>query len=374
MVDERTPHFLFAALMAGGNVALFQNLKAAIEARDGFDPSWLPLETFPQDPITRLPPFSWNWLLSLGAVMETRMRRLEERSGRPFDAAFYSHHQISVFLHHIRRRLPFLLAIDGTPRWFIREGLDYAHPPIDPRTLGTWIKHHAVRSLYRSAFHVLPLSSGGEASLIEDYGVPAEKVTVMPPGLDLERWQAPAREDRPAPSAERPLRVLFVGADFLRKGGDLVLSLAKRPELRDIELHFVTRSFTGEASANVVVHTGQAINSPSLIDLFAAADVFVLPTRADVHSVASLEAMAMGLPVVITKVGGLVDIVDEGRTGFLVEPGDVEALVDRLRRLAADRALRLDMGRRGRQCVEARFNAARNAELVIELLHRAARP
>ena len=54
-------------------------------------------------------------------------------------------------------------------------------------------------------------------------------------------------------------------------------------------------------------------------------------------------------------------------------PGDLEVLVDRLRRLAADRALRLDMGRRGRLRVEARFDAARNVETVLELLHRAAR-
>jgi glycosyltransferase involved in cell wall biosynthesis len=107
------------------------------------------------------------------------------------------------------------------------------------------------------------------------------------------------------------------------------------------------------------------------VHLVRDADVFLLPTDADAHSVACVEAMAMGLPVVSTRVGGIVDIVDEGTTGYLVEPRDLASLADRLRRLR-DRELRLRLGAASRQRAEALFDNAKIAATVVETLKHAA--
>jgi glycosyltransferase involved in cell wall biosynthesis len=90
-------------------------------------------------------------------------------------------------------------------------------------------------------------------------------------------------------------------------------------------------------------------------ELLAAHDVFALPTARDAFPLVLLEAMQHGLPVVTTTVGAIADIVVEGETGFLVPPGDVATLADRLGRLAADPALRRRLGAAGRARYADRF-------------------
>jgi len=94
----------------------------------------------------------------------------------------------------------------------------------------------------------------------------------------------------------------------------------------------------------------------------------MLPTRADTYSWATLEAMAMGLPVIVSEVGGIGDIVIEGKTGFLVRPDDLDALTRRLQTLVEDPRGRREMGMRGRRRVEEQFDLARSTETVMTLL------
>jgi glycosyltransferase involved in cell wall biosynthesis len=75
--------------------------------------------------------------------------------------------------------------------------------------------------------------------------------------------------------------------------------------------------------------------------------------------VSAIEALAAGRPVVATRVGGLPDVVREGEDGFLVLPGDVDELADRLERLAADEELRRRMGEAGRERVLPRYSVER---------------
>jgi glycosyltransferase involved in cell wall biosynthesis len=94
----------------------------------------------------------------------------------------------------------------------------------------------------------------------------------------------------------------------------------------------------------------------------------VLPTLADCFGVASIEAMATGLPVITTTVGGVPDIVEDGQHGFLIAPQDDAALATGLDRLLADAALRQTMGERARARVLERFDARKNAEQLIALM------
>jgi len=87
------------------------------------------------------------------------------------------------------------------------------------------------------------------------------------------------------------------------------------------------------------VVTGQAKR-----ELLQNADVFILPSYNEGLPVSILEAMAWGLPVVTTRVGAIPELITDGENGFLVEPGDIEALVDRLRTLSRSPDLRRSMG------------------------------
>jgi glycosyltransferase involved in cell wall biosynthesis len=371
MTSLTNPHLLFAVYMAGGNATIQQNLEHAIAPRSDVASSWLPVHLEAAETVfgchkTYRRPLLPGTLRN-SAVTARSIQELED-GRRPFDAAYFFGHTICMFLFRFRRRVPYVLAMDGTPLWYARHQLWYAFPRFDATSLVSRIKHLIVRSVYRGAHHLFPLSHGVRDSLVNEYGIPPEKITVLPPGVDLARFPCP---DRTAGGRERPLRALFVGADYERKGGPLVVQLAQLPEFADVQFDVVTRSFTGAAPGNVTVHRDVQTNTERMVHLFRDADVFLLPTDADAHSVACVEAMAMGLPVVSTRVGGIVDIVDEGTTGYLVEPRDLASLADRLRRLR-DRELRLRLGAASRQRAEALFDNAKIAATVVETLKHAA--
>jgi glycosyltransferase involved in cell wall biosynthesis len=93
-----------------------------------------------------------------------------------------------------------------------------------------------------------------------------------------------------------------------------------------------------------------------VIDLYRAADVFVLPSWREGFPNVILEAMAAGLPIIATPVGAIADVVRDGREGLLVPSRDSASLAKALERMVRDRELRLKAGRRGRARVEAEFS------------------
>jgi glycosyltransferase involved in cell wall biosynthesis len=157
-----------------------------------------------------------------------------------------------------------------------------------------------------------------------------------------------------------------------RKGGDLLLNIAKREEFKNCEFHFLSYEKIQERSDNVIVHTNIAPNTEALRELYRNADIFVLPSRGDIQPIAILEAMSMGLPVISTRVGAIHLAVDDGRTGFVVPPNDEEALVDKLRLLLKNPEMRLLFGLNARRVVEATYNLERNSEIILEHLIKAA--
>nr|MDQ4030404.1 glycosyltransferase [Actinomycetota bacterium] len=102
-------------------------------------------------------------------------------------------------------------------------------------------------------------------------------------------------------------------------------------------------------------------------DWYAAFDAFVLPSANEGTPVSAIEALAAGRPVVATRVGGVPDVVRDGEDGFLVEPGNTDALADRLAALAGDEALRRRLGEAGRERVLGRYAVDRLVDDVDRL-------
>jgi glycosyltransferase involved in cell wall biosynthesis len=215
------------------------------------------------------------------------------------------------------------------------------------------------RFLWRSVTIFTPWSQWAADSLRRQ-GVAEDRIRVIPPGVDLEEWQ-PRREAR-RKNHER-LRLLFVGGDFARKGGDILLDVFRARFADRCELDVVTREAL-EPPPGVRLHRAEP-NSPLLKELYTQADIFVLPTRAECFGIATVEAMASGLPVIAGDVGGAKDIVDDGETGWLIEPtavGLAGALEDALRR----RERLWTMGRRARLVAETRFDGRANDGAVVD--------
>jgi glycosyltransferase involved in cell wall biosynthesis len=167
------------------------------------------------------------------------------------------------------------------------------------------------------------------------------------------------------------VEVLFVGGDFERKGGPGLLAWAER-NLANVHLTVVTRDEIRNTPSNVTVRHGIGPNSPELIALYQASHIFALPTVGDCYSMVAMEAMACGVPVVISDIGGIRDIVVDGQTGYLCKPGDTAAFTAKLDTLVADTELRNRMAATARsratEAFDARDCAHRLGDIIAECL------
>jgi glycosyltransferase involved in cell wall biosynthesis len=224
-----------------------------------------------------------------------------------------------------------------------------------------------MRDLFHSATRLQAWSHWAKQSVVDDYGVPEDKIVVNPPGVDLGRW-------RPRPDARerrRPAQVLFVGGDFRRKGGDVLLDWFRTQNPDEVELQIVTREEVAPRRG-VHVHRDMQPNSEQLTALYHQCDVFVLPSLGECFGIATVEAMATGLPVVVTDVGGTADIVEPGRNGYLVTPNSVGELSQAIDAILSDDARRSWMGLQARRMAEVRFDLETNAKRTIDELKRMA--
>ncbi|MFQ5909811.1 MAG: glycosyltransferase family 4 protein, partial [Thermoplasmata archaeon] len=110
----------------------------------------------------------------------------------------------------------------------------------------------------------------------------------------------------------------------------------------------------------------EQMNDEQLPSLYSLCDIFVLPSRMEGWGLAIMEAMAMRKPVVATRVGGIPELVKDGRTGYLADLGDVLGLSEAIRKLTENPSLREKMGREGRRYVRE-FTWERAAKRTLEL-------
>jgi glycosyltransferase involved in cell wall biosynthesis len=352
-----------------GHLTHAQNLRELIGRQRRIDPSFYFVPFDVTGLATYLPTYRSNW--SLRAGVRTR-RALQSIQGAAVLDALFVHTQVPAVLSpDVLRRIPTVVSVDATPRQYDELGLQYEHAVSGSLVEGAKWRLNA--TCFARAHHVVAWSAWARDGLVRDYGVPAGKVTVLAPGVRLERWTPPAVDRRPA---DETVRILFVGGDLERKGGRLLLKAVSALRQRAgaaaaVELHLVTKTEI-DSEPGVVVHTGLTPNSDDLLDLYRSSDVFCLPTLGDCLPMVLAEAGAVGLPLVATDVGGIREIVQDDRTGYLVPVGDSEALTDRLHRLVTDEQLRRRLGRGAQTVVRSEHDAARNADTLVELLRDAA--
>lgn len=317
----------------------------------------------PQERLGRLPPLSLHWWLSAWWSTVRGLRAMRRRGAIP-DVVVLNHLSPLVMAGRTSRRTPIVLNVDATPRLTTSMAEHYLGRGPRPHPVER-LKIPIYRFVYRRAAHIVAWSEMVRRSLVDDYGVAEARVTVIPNGIDVAAWTPPAR------TADDPVRVLFVGGEFERKGGRDLLAVAASTEMSNVEFHVVTKSDVGATPANVIVHRDLDSTSDGLLELYRSATIFVLPTYADFSPNVLCEAMAMGLPVITTDVGAIGEIVADGRSGLLIPPGDVDALRVRLRELIDDAELRQRMGRQARTDIEQTFDIRQNARDFVAVLSRA---
>jgi glycosyltransferase involved in cell wall biosynthesis len=365
-MPDPIPHFLFVSAPFGGVDVFARNVQAALSTRTDIRTSWIFIEWEPPELLASIPPISWNWSWKASYLASRRIRNLRN-SGHNFDAALFFHLTPLLLLQALPRTIPIVLSLDATPNYYERYRKYYQSEPDGfLRRMLKSINDRRTRNVYHQTTRILPWSISIEESLAIDYQVPRSRLQVLPPGIDVQRWDNAMAERIESNST---IRCLFVGGEFIRKGGDWLLKIAGRPEFARYEFHVVTRRPTEVHPPNVFYYNDLQPNSERLREVYSQSDIFFLPTRADFAPTISVcEAMAMRLPVVTTRVGGLENVVRDGENGFCVESGNIDALAQRLLVLGSNAALRKKMGECGRRIVERDYNIRANSDIIVSIL------
>lgn len=233
---------------------------------------------------------------------------------------------------------------------------------------------HAVARLYH---RLVPVSEAIRNYLVQDRGLHEDRVLIVHNGIALNGNPAPAR----VPDDDR-LTFIAVGRLAPIKNHELMLNAFAAFARRDSRARLVivgdgptraalerrTRELGMDDRVEFVGFRGD------VADLLARADVFLVSSHYEGISVAVLEAMRARLPVIATRVGGMPEIIHDGREGVLVAPGDTTAMAAAMARLAASPSLRRAMGEAGFDLFGRKFSLENMLAGYRELYQQAAGP
>ena len=219
-----------------------------------------------------------------------------------------------------------------------------------------------------SAAHRIVANSRAAAERLRLEGVSREKIVVIPNGIDMSAFGS--REYSP-----RPRRIAMVACLREEKRIDVLINAAPQILSQFPDAQFL---IVGDGTCRESLWTlakrlrvteqfsflGHRDDVPAIL---AQADVFVLPSRSEAFPNSIIEAMASGLPVVASNVGGIPELVEDGRTGHLVPPGDPKALAAALTRLLDDPRRSAEFGAAGRRKIEQNYSFDRMIEQMETL-------
>jgi glycosyltransferase involved in cell wall biosynthesis len=252
----------------------------------------------------------------------------------------------SLFAPGLPPPYPYALLLDHTralaqasPAWpgsGLRAPVDYGPG---------WFAREA--ALYRGAAAIACFSDHVARSLVRDYGVHPARVSTVGAGANVFPAKAPRRDDGRT--------IVFVGKDFVRKGGPILLQAFTRVRRSFPKARLVVAGALPPPRLRIpegVFFVGR-VDLVEVPELLSQATIFALPTLREPYGIAFLDAMGCGVPCVGTRIEAVPEIVRDGETGILVPPGDAVALALALERLLGDPVLARAMGARGRARVFA---------------------
>jgi D-inositol-3-phosphate glycosyltransferase len=330
----------------------------------------------PPRPLPKHQVLAWLPQLTAGVVAHAASEGREYR-------LVHSHYWLSGWVARgtvQRWRVPWVHSFHTLARVKAAAGL-----PAEPQ------RAEAEAVLARAADRLVAMSLAEQADLVSLYRVSPERICVVPPGVDLEQ-HAP----RPVGAIRRRMHldgrrvVLYVGRLEPLKGAEMLIDaaalLAADPTFSDV-VTLVAGDDSGDGSRQAEPYPGErarlmalaaqrgiarrvrflgAVPHAALADLYALADVCVVPSLTESFGLVALEAQASGTPVVATAVGGLRDIVADGLTGHLVRGRDPAAFARRIGELLSDRDGRARMGEAARRRA-ALYSWERSADRLLSL-------
>jgi glycosyltransferase involved in cell wall biosynthesis len=213
-----------------------------------------------------------------------------------------------------------------------------------------------------------------EARHYEAFGVSPERIRVVPNCVDLDKF-SPGRPEHPLEESDGAKLVGYVGRLDPIKGLVTLLDAfelvqEKDPQSKlmlvgpDFGMKKILRSVIANRSISGVIFKDPVPYS-ELVNVYRSLDVVVSPSSFEVFGMSTLEAMACGRPVVSTGIGGTSDLIEEGYDGYLVRPGDHEALASRILNMLQDKETAKRIGKNAWSKAQG-YGIDRTADLMEE--------
>lgn len=259
-------------------------------------------------------------------------------------------------------------------QWFKKPTLLHLHGALflEQYAKASAVGQKRLKSLFEQADAVICLSQSWRNAISDLF--PESTQVVISNGIFLPK---PAR---PMPkNVQGPVNIVFLGLIGPRKGLFDLLAAFERLVMEGFNVH-LSIGGNGQVSklqkrllsphlAHTVCYHGW-IGETQKKNLLEHSDIFVLPSYGEGMPISVLEAMSYGLPVVSTRVGAIPEQVEDGVTGYLLSPGDVNGLYDRLKTLIQKPHLRIEMGSKGLLKVQERFDMNKNSQLLSDLYNQ----
>jgi L-malate glycosyltransferase len=228
------------------------------------------------------------------------------------------------------------------------------------------------RQAYRCATSVVANSAAARGILIEE-GLAPESIAVIRNGVEIETTTSMG--ESAAAAAFRPRRIITVANLRPEKSHETLIAAADllAVDFPDVEFQIVGDG-PRRAGLEALVRSRRLEGRVRFLGyredvgrLLSQADIFALPSRSEAFPNGAIEAMASGLPVVASAVGGLLDLIDHGRTGLLIEPDNADALAGALRWLLTNRAGASQLGEQARAEVQQHYSFERMVKAFEDL-------
>jgi glycosyltransferase involved in cell wall biosynthesis len=272
-----------------------------------------------------------------------------------------------------RERLPVVATIHHPITVDRRLELEHAGSPYRKLTLHRWYSFTRMQTRVASRVpRIITVSESSFRDIVRDHKVDPSRIAIVPVGVDVDLFR-PLTEVAPVPGR----MITTASADVAMKGLSFLLeALAKlRTERRDVHLIVIGKRRPGGRSDEAIQRLGldravefvSGVSEQRIIELYAEAELAVVPSLYEGFSLPAIEAKACGTPLIATSGGALREVVGrDGQTALIVPPGDSEALAAKIRWAFDQPNLRATVGAAARQRVIDQWSWRKTAGRTVE--------